>query len=294
VQPLSERLVVELDAIVGTMDDLLDSVCIDHVHDRHTFVASRYLSLPDGAWAGIGEEQRQIQRRLLAMWQPWWEQVELLFSTDSVRVKKRIKRAAESARRWIELAAHDHSIPATKSQAKADFRRHVEPMYESLRGLVEGQGEVVAVPDSNVLIRSPDISKYGSVLGSDAYTVLLVPGVLGEMDAHKVNHRNDAVREKARRFGSRLRGWRNQGRLADGVKVQGEVFVRVVAKEPSFDQTLSWLDPDVVDDRIVASVLEAQRQLPAALVVILTGDSVMLAKADAANIPTTDTPDPYP
>ena len=93
---------------------------------------------------------------------------------------------------------------------------------------------------------------------------------------------------------SRIKGWRGQGRLADGVRVQGDVFVRVEAQEPNFERTLSWLDPDVEDDRIIASVLEVQRQCPGDSVVLLSGDSIMLAKTDLANIPTTDTPDPDP
>ncbi len=136
------------------------------------------------------------------------------------------------------------------------------------------------------------MATYDAVLGTDRYTVVLCPGVLGELDAHKTNHRNEAVREKARKVSSRIKGWRKQGKLSDGVRVKGEVFVRVVGKEPDFTRTLSWLQPDIVDDRIIATVLEIQRRRPGDRVVVLTGDTLMLAKADAASIPTADTPAP--
>ena len=166
------------------------------------------------------------------------------------------------------------------------------PFVQLLHSVSKAPGDVIAVPDTNVLLRQPDVTKYADVLGTDKYTVLLTPGVLREMDEHKTNHKNEAVREKARAFGGRIKGWRNQGNLAKGVKVQGNTYVRVEGREPDFDETLEWLDPDVADDRIIASILEVQRSSPNAKIVLLTGDATMLAKADAASIPTADTPDP--
>lgn len=49
-----------------------------------------------------------------------------------------------------------------------------------------------------------------------------------------------------------------------------------------------------MDDRVIASVLEMQRKNPSACVVVLTGDTLMLSKCDAAGVPARDTPDPDP
>lgn len=137
----------------------------------------------------------------------------------------------------------------------------------------------------------PGPPTWADAVGTEEFTVLLVPGVLAELDEQKTNHRNEPVREKARGFSNRIKGWRNRGSLARGVRVQGKVFVRVVAREPDFDNTLSWLDPGVTDDRIVASVLEFQRNNPTTDVRLLSGDSIMLAKADEAELVTGDLPD---
>jgi predicted ribonuclease YlaK len=134
--------------------------------------------------------------------------------------------------------------------------------------------------------------RYAAVLGVARYTVHLVPGVLGELDELKMKHQNPAVREKALKFTKRVKGWLKQGRLADRVRVEAEVWVSVAAAEPDFAKTLSWLTPEIVDDRIIASVLEAQRRYPSDRMVLLSGDAIMLAKAAQANIPTEDTPDP--
>ena len=75
------------------------------------------------------------------------------------------------------------------------------------------------------------------------------------------------------------------------MRVQRKVYVRVSAREPNFQRTLSWLDPQVLDDRIIASVLEWQRSNPTNAVQLLSGDSIMLAKADEAGVPTGDVPD---
>lgn len=73
--------------------------------------------------------------------------------------------------------------------------------------------------------------------------------------------------------------------------MQGNIFVRVAAREPNFQQTLAWLDPQTAGDRIIASVLEWQRTHPTDDVKLLSRDAVMLAKADEAGVPTGDVPD---
>jgi predicted ribonuclease YlaK len=184
-------------------------------------------------------------------------------------------------------------VPRTITEAKAVTRKHVEPLFSILRPLRQ-PGRVVAVPDTNVLIRSPDLARWSTVIGSTSFMVLLVPAVLAELDALKMNHRIEAVREKARSFSNRIRGWRHQGNLGEGVRVEGDVWLKVVAREPDFKATLSWLDSDVADDRIIASILAYQWSRPSDAVVLLSGDSVMLAKADEAEVPTADTPEPDP
>lgn len=72
------------------------------------------------------------------------------------------------------------------------------------------------------------------------------------------------------------------------------MHVRVVAREPNFEATLSWLDPSITDDRIIASILEFQRNNPTMAVRLLSGDSIMLAKADEAGLATGDVPEKQP
>lgn len=295
---LAENLEEVLSEIVSTMEQLLDRSTIDYVPDRAARESARYgvvfLGLIDGAWGALDDRQRQLQRQILELWDPWFEQMRLLFSGDTQEAQRTIEDAAKQVAAWIHRSGHEFLIPRTITEAKVVFRKMVEPLYAALRSLEVENGAVVAIPDTNVLIRTPDVTIYGAVLGTSEYVVLFVPGVLGELDEHKVNHRNPEVRAKAQSMSGRIKGWRNQGDLAKGVRVKGDVWARVEGKEPDFSKTLSWLQPDVVDDRIIATILELQRRHPGDRIVLLTGDTLMLAKADAASVPTADTPDPDP
>lgn len=295
---LAARLDTELANIIALMDQLLDSSTIEYVPNRARREAARtgvvIFALSDGAWGPTTDVQARLQRELLERWRPWLEQVKLLFSEDTSARQRSIGDAASAVESWIQRDGKHWWVPPTIEEAKAVFRKNCEPLVSILRSLGAVPGRVVVVPDTNVLIRSPDVAKYGAVLEIESYMVMLAPGVLRELDSFKVNHGNPAVREKARGFSNRIKGCRNQGNLTKGVRVQGEIWVQVDGREPDFTKTLSWLKPDVVDDQIIATILERQRRGPTDRVVLLTGDSIMLAKADAANIPTEDTPDPDP
>jgi hypothetical protein len=179
----------------------------------------------------------------------------------------------------------DFTIPATIPEAKQHFHEEFRLCLELLGSLGQQADATIVVPDTNVLVRSPDIGRYHQVLGTASYTVVLVAPVLAELDALKTGRASPSVRDRARGFSNRIKEWRRRGQLHVGVKVEGQVVVRAEGREPNMQATLSWLDPTVVDDRIIACTLELQRRRPTDLVVLLTGDVNLLAKADMAGIP---------
>lgn len=248
------------------------------------------MVLPESTWAPLSDVGRRHQREVLDRWDRWLESAKLLFSGDAADTRRQLGEAAADVNRWLHRSDRDFSVPKRIEEAGEVFRKHVDPLFKLLAPF-EVEGPVVVVPDTNVLLRNQELPTWADAVGTEEFTVLLVPGVLAEIDEQKLNHRNEPVRDKARAFSKRVKGWRKQGSLARGVRVQGEVFVRVVAREPDFDNTLSWLDPAVTDDRIVASVLEFQRNNPTMDVRLLSGDSIMLAKADEAELVTGDLPD---
>ena len=146
------------------------------------------------------------------------------------------------------------------------------------------------IPDTNALIGNPNPAQYRTIADNDRFIFLLLPTVIAELDTLKNTHRSDDFREKVTKVITRVKGWRNQGTLLDGVTVDKTITVKAGAIEPDMENTLTWLDRENRDDRIVASVLEIQSSYPNARVVVITGDINLANKMDLARIATADLP----
>jgi hypothetical protein len=90
---------------------------------------------------------------------------------------------------------------------------------------VTGAAEILVVADTDALLTAPDPVAYRGHIGHDSFTFVLLPTVLGELDRLKIEHRNPDVREKAQKAITRIKGWRRQGPLLSGIKVDGSITV---------------------------------------------------------------------
>lgn len=142
----------------------------------------------------------------------------------------------------------------------------------------------MVIPDTNAIVGNPDPADFRTLAGGGSFTFLLLPTVLSELDQLKNNHRNEAFREKVKKVITRIKGWGKQGSLLEGVTVNKNITVKAVANDPKMEHALSWLDSEIMDDRIVASVMEIQAAMPTADVMLVTGDINLLNKAQAAKI----------
>ena len=68
------------------------------------------------------------------------------------------------------------------------------------------------------------------------------------------------------------------------------ITIKMVAKEPAFERTLSWLQKDNNDDRIIASSIEYQIDNPSHKVFLVTSDINLQNKAEMAKLPFFETP----
>ena len=143
------------------------------------------------------------------------------------------------------------------------------------------------VVDTNVLLDDPDLARFTSQAGS-RYLVHLLPVVLRELDEHKRASRNQDLRDAARRADRRLKGLRDNGDVAAGVKVAHEVWAVFEHLEPHADDLPSWIDLTVPDDRLVASTLLLVSRHPRATTAVATGDQGLQTKLAAARIPYID------
>lgn len=161
---------------------------------------------------------------------------------------------------WLCTKGEQLGDPCHCRRSKAVFLNKIQCFFQLLQMLESSEKrEVIVVPDTNALIICPDFAIYHKVAGQQNFTLVILPTVLSELDQLKITARDQQFREKVNSVIRRIKGLRSQGSLLKGVTVNKTVTIRMEAREPSFDHTLSWLDPSNNDDRLVASILELQR-----------------------------------
>lgn len=131
---------------------------------------------------------------------------------------------------------------------------------------------------------------YEAALGTASYTVVLIPTVTSELDDLKDRGRTPEVRDAATRALRRIKGLEDRGDLRTGIPVANRVYLRAEHREVRSDETLNWLDPDVPDDRTLASALKLLAPSPAATVVLITRDLNLQTNAVAVARPFVENP----
>ncbi len=268
---------------------LLDQSAIINVDPNRGQSDIRVLGAAKWGWRR--DESLIVERTaLLDLYGEWFARFRLLHRDPLKEVAKRLSKADELMRKWLERERSDHSIPSTIEKAKERLRVTFDELRTLLDLAVLGHGELLAIPDSNVLLRDPDTATYGAVVGTDSYTVVLLPAVLAELDALKDRGRTPDVREAAERAVRRIKGLRDRGDLRTGVAVEGKVRLRAEHRETDTREVLGWLDPTVPDDRILGAALDLQSRTPASLVVLVTTDFNLQNKAAVAGLPFVEPP----
>jgi rRNA-processing protein FCF1 len=282
------RLKQDFQEIENHVMELLDISTIEEF--RNEPGSGIIFITPPYEWGDTNEQQKILQMQLVKDFADWIEHFRLLFGSASQEISQQIEETQNFVISWIQKAG-SWDVPSTIHEAKSLFQEKVQVIYRLLNLLeTNGKKQIIVVPDTNSLIAVPDPSQYASVAGQSKYTMTIVPTVLAELDQLKVIHREPEFREKVNSVIKRIKGFRTQGSLLTGVIVNRTVTVRMIATEPDFSNTLSWLNHDNKDDRIIASVLEIQRTNPASVVVLATSDINLQNKAEMADLPFAETP----
>ena len=170
------------------------------------------------------------------------------------------------------------------SQQLGDLEEEISKIYG-----VESE-ETLVVPDTNALYHNTDIGNW-RFSEFERYTILLVPAVLRELDNHKMSHKVESVREKAKKLVRMIKEFGRRGDIGSGVNLRkGVSKMRAIAIEPDMSNTLEWLQSDVADDRIIAMALELMWRHPRSSVVIVTADINVQNKARFASLPFLEPP----
>jgi predicted ribonuclease YlaK len=169
----------------------------------------------------------------------------------------------------------------------------LQTQFNLLKNLYDpATGDVFCVPDTNALLYNPSLEKWGFD-GVTSFTIVVPPTILSELDALKINHRNETVRQKAETLISQMKEYRRRGRLTEGVTlVNGKSTLLAIATEPNMQNSLPWLDSVNNDDRFLAVVIEVMRLRPRSVVFAVSRDINFQNKAEFARIPFVEPPEP--
>ena len=283
----SARLLDELDELRSSVDDLVRRSAIHNVDPNSP--GSGVVFIGAAKWGWVRDESMLGERtRLLARFEDWVALFRLIQRDALASTARRIDPPVDRIRRWIEADGGDINLPATIDGAA----KMADDAFDELSALVKlathGSHRVIAIPDTNCLLRQPDVAQYGEAIGTDGYTVVMLTTVVAELDELKDRGRTDDVRAAANKAVRRLKGLRDRGNIREGVRVEGQVDLRMEHREVQVSEIFDWLDPDVPDDRILGGALELQARHPAATVVIVTTDLNLQNKAAAVGLPFTD------
>lgn len=161
----------------------------------------------------------------------------------------------------------------------AEFEKHFKILStESLR--------LCLLPDTNVFVCLPDVSKYRKFIDNcENYDVFLLPTVYEELDKQKSQDRPASYKQKLTQTRKMFKNYASRGKLFEKVKVEGDIYFGVEPHNPVFTESLSWLDPNHMDDRLLASAINFQIQHPDLKVVLLTADMGPYIKSEFLRFP---------
>lgn len=266
--------------ITESLSNLINEIPIKTMQD----VPGIAIIAPQHYFGKLSPEQENIQLKLKRKYETLSELLKLTFRDAPDGVAQKLDKADDSFRTWLEL---DPSwLLSTNRESNVENLKKASEKIESLIDILEvdENSQITIIPDTNSLLISSDPKRYEAISGSKTFVLLLLPTVLSELDSLKILHRNPDVRKKAQKVIKRIKGWRNQGSLTEGVTVNKTITVMAEYKEPDMDNTLSWLDSENSDDRIIASVLSVQAAFPSSRIILATGDINLQNKADSAMI----------
>jgi rRNA maturation endonuclease Nob1 len=243
----------------------------------------------DQFWNDLTPVGKQIQTQLLPEIDRFTDLVCTLtqdLPSDSQQNMKDVLKKIRSA-----VEQNGSTWWKTNDEAIEGFRNLIKQVITMLEDYYGTSLDVtIAIPDTNAFLGNPDIEHW-QFENTNHFTIILTPTVLSELDKHKINHRNQAVRDNASKVIRKIKEYRRRGSLHEGVVVVNDrVSLQSIASEPNMSQSLSWFDSSNADDRFLATTVEVIRNNLGARVFIVTSDINMQNKAEMAGIPFREVP----
>ncbi len=277
----------------GHLRELLTCHSSIHHEPYKTWQSRSMVGLSGGVheWNDLPPEGSQLQARALDEYRRYAAVVGVLLRGQPRNTLKDLRQHEK----FILAAIEQDSEPQgrTPDDVLAGAVEALDAQAALVANLYDASGgEPVYVPDTNALVLNPQLEDW-RFDGAARFTMFFLPTVLQELDALKVNHRVESVRDKSEGLIHRIKGYRARGRLSDGVPLTKGVSTLIAgAVEPDMGNTLSWLDAANNDDRVLAGFIEVMRRYPHSPVTLVTGDLNLQNKAEYAGLPFAEPPAP--
>lgn len=135
----------------------------------------------------------------------------------------------------------------------------------------------IIILDTNVLLHDPN-----SIFAFKDNDVIIPIVVVEELDNRKKGI--DEVSRNARQISRILDGFRKEGRLAEGIKLENGGTIRVELNHQSPKRLPEELVSEKADNRILAMALNFKEECPEQQVILVTKDTNLRIKADVLNV----------
>jgi len=127
------------------------------------------------------------------------------------------------------------------------------------------------------------------LLNSNNVTLSICSTVVRELDVKKFSAPESKLRERARKT---LANFEKLGLSKEKILIKENLYLYYVTKEPVINWRAEGLDPDIADDRIIATIL-SQPAGDKEKIILVTNDTGLKLKARSKNIDFYSLPDEY-
>ena len=266
-------------------------------------------------WHAVDPSARPLRAKALSMLRIFEDEYRWVASRHDLINDQRAMMLAEPVFDIIDQ--HGTTQLGTIDDARRAVNEYITLCLQTVSAAYDQlDGQVLVVPDTNVLIDFPELGRYH--LRLPMTTVVFTPTVIKELEDHKRRLPKNAkdLQDVSRWMNAKavirtLKQCGDVGNILRGVRLTDRVSVMALASEPKRENlpvydgisialptTLppepkrmgfpDWLDLDVPDDRFIASALEVRREHPKAKILVLSGDFNVLTKARQAQVPAFD------
>lgn len=279
---------------LDVFDEAISKFLREHVsiyYKKRSIEGFLIIGYSDYNWHELSEDGKRVQTIIYKDLIKFFELINLFLKGQPEKYQKEFKSATKDIK-WALLQdgqVWNSNIDEVISKVHSSFDEIKKILNNQY---IDNPQGLIIVPDTNALISNIYLDKW-NFDEIPAFDIILLPTVLAELDKLKINHRNPDVREKVTKLIRYIKELRRRGKLTEGVTVTSNIKIKAIAVEPNMEDSLSWLDENNDDDRIIASFIEVSREYLNHEIVLVTSDINLQNKAEFSLIDTIEPPTFY-